>query len=182
VEEQPRPGGVELARQARAAARERTEGAVREIAAQFGSRTMPRLRHHPAAPSDRDRDIPRLEAAAALEAVHELERAAHELAATYIRRAREAGLTWDTIGDALGLLPYASANKIGVGEQALDHALTYWNGQGPRQYTWDCPACHQTVTDRGPYPDPPEREDGHDPACPRRAADLAAWEQHRPRW
>jgi hypothetical protein len=29
------------------------------------------------------------------------------------------------IGDALGLLPYASADKIGVGEEALDYALTY---------------------------------------------------------
>jgi hypothetical protein len=179
VEEEPRPGGAELARQARAEARERAEGAAREMAAQFGSRTLSRLRDHPAAQPDRD--IPRLEAAAALEAAHELERAAHELAGTYIRRARAAGLNWDMIGDALGLLPYASANKIGVGEQALDYALSYWNGQGRRKYTWDCPACGQTVTDRGPFPDPPEREDGHDPDCPRRAAELAAWEQHRPR-
>jgi hypothetical protein len=180
VEGQPRLRGAELARQARAAARERAEGAVRQMAAEFGSRTLARLRNHPAA--EPGRDIPRLEAAAALEAAHELERAAHELAGTYIRRAREAGLTWDMIGDALGLLPYASANKIGVGEEARDYALTYWNGQGPRKYTWDCPACHQTVTDRGPFPDPPEREAGHDPACSRRAAELAAWEQHRPRW
>ncbi len=39
-----------------------------------------------------DGDIPRLAAAATLEAAHELERAAHELAGTYIRCAREAGL------------------------------------------------------------------------------------------
>jgi hypothetical protein len=150
------------------------------MAAQFGSLTLSRPRSHPAAQPERD--IPRLEAAAALEAAHALERAAHDLAGTYIRRAREAGLTWNLIGDALDLLPYASANKIGVDEQAYDHALSYWTGPGPRTYTWDCPACHQTVTDRGPYPDPPERERGHGPACPRRAAELAAWEQHRPRW
>jgi hypothetical protein len=180
VTEGARPDAAELARQARAAARERAEGAVREMAAQFGSRTLAGLRSHPAARPDRA--IPRLEAAAALEAAHELDRAAHELVGGYIRHARAAGLTWDMIGDALGLLPYASANQIGVGEQALDYALTYWTGRGPRTYTWDCPACQQTVTDRGPYPDPPERESGHDPACPRRAAELTAWEKHRPRW
>jgi hypothetical protein len=76
----------------------------------------------------------------------------------------------------------ASANKIGVGEQAHEYALSYWTGPGPRAYTWDCPACQQAVTDHGPYPDPARSEDGHDPACPRRAAELAAWEQHRPRW
>jgi hypothetical protein len=54
MEEEPRPGGVELARQARAAARERADGAVREMAAQFGSRTLARLRNHPAAQPDRD--------------------------------------------------------------------------------------------------------------------------------
>jgi hypothetical protein len=180
VTEAARPDGAELARRARAAARERAEGAVRELADQLGSRTLARLGSHPAARPDRE--IPRLEAAAALEAAHELDRAAHELVGRYIRRGREAGLTWEMIGDALDLLFRASANKIGVGEQALDYALSYWTGPGPRRYTWDCPACQQTVTDRGPYPDPPEREAGHDPACPRRAAELAAWEQHRPRW
>ncbi|HEY6481411.1 MAG TPA: hypothetical protein VIZ00_15355, partial [Streptosporangiaceae bacterium] len=137
--EAARPDGAELARQARAAARERAEGAVRELAAQFGSRTLARLRSHPAARPERD--IPRPEAAAALEAAHELDRAAHELVGRYIRRGREAGLTWDMIGDALDLLFHASANKIGVGEQALDYALSYWTGPGPRTYTWDCPAC-----------------------------------------
>jgi hypothetical protein len=112
----------------------------------------------------------------------ELERAAHALAGTYIRRAREAGLPWNLIGGALDLLPYASANKIGAGEQAHEYALSYWAGPGPRACTWDCPACQQTITDRGPGPGPPADEDGHDPACARRTAELVARERRRPRW
>jgi hypothetical protein len=180
VEAEPQPRGAELARQASAEARERAEGAAREMAARFGSRTLSRGR--PRLVAGPERDIPWLEAAAALEAAHLLERAAHALAGTYIRRAREAGLPWNLIGDALDLLPCASANKIGVGEQAHEYALSYWTGPGPRTYTWDCPACQQAVTDHGPYPDPARSEDGHDAACPRRTAELAAWEQHRPRW
>jgi hypothetical protein len=157
VADAARPDGAELARQARAAARERAEGAVRELAARFGSRTLARLRSHPTARPDHD--IPRLEAAAFLEAAHGLDRAAHELVGRYLRVGREAGLTWEMIGDALDLRADASANKIGVGEQARDYALTYWTGPGPgpgpRTCTWDCPAGQRTVTDRGPYPDPP---------------------------
>jgi hypothetical protein len=180
VEEEPRPSGVELARQVRAEARRRAESAVREMAAQFGSRTLARGR--PQLTAWPQRDSPSLEAAAALEAAHELERAAHALAGTYIRRAREAGLPWNLIGGALDLLPYASANKIGAGEQAHEYALSYWAGPGPRACTWDCPACQQTITDRGPGPGPPADEDGHDPACPRRTAELVARERRRPRW
>ena len=97
----------------------------------------------------------------------------------YIRQAREAGRSWEVIGDALGLLFLASANKIGVGEQAYDYALAYDTSPGPRRYTWPCPACRQVITDQGPFPEVPGQDEGHDPACTRRAAGLAAWEEQR---
>jgi hypothetical protein len=59
---------------------------------------------------------------------------------------------WEVIGDALGLLFLASAYKIGVGDQALDYALTYNTSPGPRQYTWTCPPAKSgaPVTSCGP--------------------------------
>jgi hypothetical protein len=168
--------GVKLARQAQAEARARAERDIAAMAAQFGSLTWSRRTRSAGAP---DPLAPGWEAVAALEAAHELEQAAHALAGEYVRQAREAGRSWEVIGDALGLLFLASANKIGVGEQAHDYALAYDHRPGPRTYTWPCPACEQTITDHGPYPDVPGQEEGHDPACTRRTAQLAAWEEQR---
>ena len=165
--------GVRLARQATAEARARAERDIAAMAARFGSLTWSRRARTGHAP---DPLIPGWEPVAALEAAHELELAAHALAGEYIRQAREAGRSWVVIGDALGLLFRASANKISVGEQAHDYALSYDTSPGPRRCTWTCPACQQVITDHGPYPEVPGQAEGHDAACTRRTAELADWE------
>src|SRR5215471_7109471 len=38
-----------------------------------------------------------------------------------------------------------------------------------------CPACQHQVNDKGPWPDPPEQEDGHSADCARRIAQLDGW-------
>lgn len=167
---------VRLARQAAAEARARAEQDIAGLAARFGSLIWSRWARATGAPGPPPAGW---EAVAALEAAHELEQAAHALAGEYIRQAREAGRSWEVIGDALGLLFLASANKIGVGEQAYDYALAYDTSPGPRRYTWPCPACRQVITDHGSFPAVPGQEEGHDPACTRRAAELAAWEEQR---
>jgi hypothetical protein len=77
---------------------------------------------------------------AGLEAVMELERAAQNLIADYIRLARETGRSWYEIGDALNLHAAASANKLPVAEEAYDYALR--NPVGP-----DHPDIHLDLPD-----------------------------------
>ncbi len=99
----------------------------------------------------------------------ELERAAHELVEHYIRLAREAGRNWFEIGGALDLHCAAAASKESIADQAYDYALQYQPGTGRGTFSWMCPAFQQQVTENGPWPDPPEQEDG---ACHRLRSPL----------
>jgi hypothetical protein len=120
------------------------------------------------------------EPVACLESARELERAAHELIERYIRLARETGRSWYEIGEALDLHLGAVASKESIADEAYGYALRYQPATGRRKVTWTCPACQQQITDNGPWPDPPEREDGHAAGCGRRTAQLDAWQPRPP--
>jgi hypothetical protein len=175
MRDQDESSGRDFLQQLRAAARGGAAQLVRDMVDEFGGRTVRVLRSRLLTWPGVNTVEP--EPIAGLEAAHELERAVHDLAGDYIRLAREAGRSWSEIGDALDLLPYASANKVSVGEEAHGYAVRYHEAPGRQTFTWRCPACLRTVTDRGPYPDPPDREEGHEARCPRRAAEIAAWKQ-----
>jgi hypothetical protein len=173
--DQAEPGARQTREQARTAARNKAAQAVHEMVHESGGRTVAQLRSPlltwPGASTVEPEPI------ASLEAARELERAAHSLAADYIRLARETGRSWYEIGDALNLHAFASANKLPIAEEAYGYALRNHRGPGRPTFTWTCPACLLTITDHGPYPDPPNREEGHGASCPRQAAQLAAQER-----
>ena len=58
--------------------------------------------------------------------------------------------------------------------------LLFLSRHAQRTFTWACPACHRTIIDNGPWTDVPGREAGHEPDCPRRAAEIPGREE-RPR-
>ena len=104
----------------------------------------------------------------------QLELAARAQARASIRRAREAGLSWDAIGQLLGFGPIAgTAGSPSVGELAFDYAagprtVHAWF-PAPPLFRWDCPACGQRIADHGPAAGPRHDEAGHRDGCQRLA-------------
>ena len=99
----------------------------------------------------------------------------------YIRDAREAGHTWQQIGQALGLTPGAEADQ--EGGTLADAAYTYAAGRPdpdapwrPRSFGWHCRSCDQAISDRGLSDGPAEDEIGHADDCSRLAAEVAQWD------
>ena len=113
------------------------------------------------------------------EASKELEQAARLVQLDYIRLARQAERNWHEIGDTLDLHWTASANKESIVVEAYDYAQRL-EGRGAsdrRPFTWTCPACQHTISDHGPYGDPPEQQEGHTADCPQWTAEVTDWEE-----
>lgn len=92
----------------------------------------------------------------------------------YVREAREAGRSWDHIGEALGVDDDEDRTRA---ERAFDEVAGHVDSFGGRRMWWRCPACGAGVTDRGPYASshPDDIEAGHAETCTRHAAGIAAW-------
>ena len=113
---------------------------------------------------------------AQIQATHVIEHAAHALIGDLIRLARRAGRSWYEIGDALDFHGQAVVAKEAV-TAAYDNALNYPACDGMRTFTWASPACHQLVTDQGPFCELVARVEGHASGCLRRAVELAEWQK-----
>jgi hypothetical protein len=92
-------------------------------------------------------------------------------------RARADGITWEQIGEALGLnLGWDGKSGPDLGVAAFEH---FTGEPGPwRQasFRFRCASCGGYITDRGPTQDHPEdNEQGHAEGCVRLAADIVAW-------
>jgi hypothetical protein len=102
----------------------------------------------------------------------------------YVRRARQDGMSWLAIGQALGLDQGRDA------QAGYDLAVTAFEtvaGEPDiyRQPTlgWRCPSCDATVSDHGPYEGHPEdNERGHADGCQRLADDVAAHHRRMAEW
>jgi hypothetical protein len=107
-----------------------------------------------------------------------LERAARAGVRVYISRAREAGMTWAQVGEALGVAELAQQRGSTLAETAWEYAAgrsAHLTGQ-LGVFGWTCPECGEAVQDRGPSGrNPAEDETGHAGGCQRLAADVAAW-------
>jgi len=108
-------------------------------------------------------------------------------------RARGDGITWEQIGEALGL-DQGSAGRsgcdLGVGGSGYDlgvGAFEYFTG-GPdpwyrASFRFCCASCGGYITDRGPFENYPEdNEHGHAEGCVRLAADIAGWHAQQDAW
>ena len=107
-----------------------------------------------------------------------LEHAARAGVRVFIARAREAGMSWHEVGEALGVAELAQARGSSLGEAAWEYAAersAYLSGQ-PGVFRWTCPDCGEVVSDRGPSGrSPAEDEQGHAEGCHRLAAAVAQW-------
>lgn len=126
--------------------------------------------------------VPDVEPLAGLTVSRRLEIAAREHAADYVRAAREAGYSWQDIGNALGLVPGADAQQAGntVAEAAYTYAAGHLDTETAHRYgrdvIWRCGSCDEVISDCGLCNGPADDECGHADKCPRLAATVAAWD------
>jgi hypothetical protein len=111
--------------------------------------------------------------AAALRVARQVELAARRKVGVHIRRAREDRLSWHEIGGLLDFGPLAADADVSVAGYAFDYTI------GPRPagpwydppvFLWTCPACGQSIRDRGPVLMPVADEKGHADGCGRLAS------------
>ncbi len=107
-----------------------------------------------------------------------LERAARAGVRVFIARAREAGMSWHEVGEALGVAGLARARGSGPGEAAWQYAAerpARLSGR-PGEFRWACPDCGEVVSDRAPGGrSPAGDEQGHAEGCHRLAAAVPEW-------
>jgi hypothetical protein len=105
--------------------------------------------------------------------------AAHHAEHSYIGHAREHGMTWQQIGQALNLGGRAQQRGAPLAEVAFEHA-TGAEHVRPFEtlvFTWRCQSCGQYISDHGPYnTHPDDNERGHADGCERHTAAIAAHE------
>jgi hypothetical protein len=129
-----------------------------------------------------DRTVRDLEPLAGARAARDIELGARHAAREYIRQAREAGHSWDQIGQALDVSPSADADQAGL--TVAEAAYTYAAGspqtdtaiQHGRSFIWQCRSCEQVISDRGLIAGPADDELGHAEDCSRLAAGIAEWD------
>jgi hypothetical protein len=154
-------------------ARRAAIGLARDRGAELTTRPMAR---------DPDLTARDLEPLTGARAARDIELGAQHTARAYIRRAREAGHTWDQIGHALGMAPGADADQAGL--TVAEAAYTYAAGSPHtdaairygRSFIWRCRSCDQAISDRGLIAGPADNEIGHTQDCPRLAAAVAEWD------
>jgi hypothetical protein len=170
----PRPGYYHAPDYIRTAARDKAGRAVRDMVLRLTGDPLARSELPPV--TQHTADLVAEHPLASLEAASELEHAAHGLVAEHIRLARQAGRSWYQIADALHLCALACANKEPAADEAFGFALDYHSITHQRCVLWTCPACEQQINDHGPWGQFPKQEYGHTADCPRRSAELAAWQ------
>jgi hypothetical protein len=68
----------------------------------------------------------------------------------YARYARTEGASWQEIGEALGVGEEAKERQRSAAELAYEQIVGIPDLWSQANMYWPCPACGQTVTDRGP--------------------------------
>jgi hypothetical protein len=100
----------------------------------------------------------------------------------YARYARTEGASWQEIGEALGLGEEAKERQRSAAELAYEQIVGIPDLWSQANMYWPCPACGQTVTDRGPYESHPvDNEHGHADDCSRMAGEVAGWQAEQDR-
>lgn len=110
-----------------------------------------------------------------ISAARHLELAAVQAFRDHARRAREDGLTWGAIGEAMGFADHPPRGMTSVAEHAFQRAVPV--SSSVVYFVWTCPSCRQLVRDYGPELAPHDAEQGHADGCGRFAATLAEWDR-----
>ncbi|MGH3574117.1 MAG: hypothetical protein ACRDUW_20230, partial [Pseudonocardiaceae bacterium] len=100
----------------------------------------------------------------------------------YAEQARGAGVSWQQLGEVLGLAEEATQHDTPLGEAAwsfIIEGIRPGQDHDYRRYRyqlsarWTCGACGERITDRGPA----EPSEGHADSCSRLAAEAAAYDR-----
>jgi hypothetical protein len=92
-----------------------------------------------------------------------------------VRRAREAGHSWEEVGRTLAFKPDADRTVAEAAYEQMTGSATSWSSHGPL-FVWRCTACVRVISDRGPYErHPADNESGHAEDCSRLAAEVKRW-------
>lgn len=161
--------------QARDEGRRAVEAAILRMARAAGAQ----IHQRPAWPGAAACTISYVAPAAGMRYTQMLIGAARNAEHSYIRYAREQGLTWQQVGEALNLAAVAEERGASLGEAAFEHATDAGHARpfDTLTFYWTCPSCGQRVSDRGPYNGhPADCEHGHGDRCERFAAAVAAYE------
>jgi rubrerythrin len=105
--------------------------------------------------------------------------AARQAEHAHIRYAREEGLTWQQVGQALRLEHAAEERGAPLAEVAFEHATgaEHTDRWDRLSFYWRCASCGQSISDHGPdNGHPVDCEHGHAEDCQRLAAAVAAYE------
>jgi hypothetical protein len=117
---------------------------------------------------------------AGLRAAQVAKHSADRVAGDYVKRARDEGIGWRAIGDALGLAQDGQRTGYDLAVAAYEQVAGEPDGYRDRSFYYTCAACEQGISDRGPYENHPEdNERGHAGGCARLTADVAAWQAQR---
>ena len=121
---------------------------------------------------------------ACVRAAQVLPETAGRLRREHAERARGDGITWEQIGEALGLDQGPDGGYgYDLGVAAFEH---FADGPGlwyQASFHFRCASCGEYVTDRGPFQSHPEdNEQGHAEGCVRLAADIVGWQAQRDGW
>jgi hypothetical protein len=105
--------------------------------------------------------------------------AAQQKIREYIKYARQEGLTWVQVGEALNLSTLAEERGAWIAELAFDQAADAEHARPFETLTfpWRSPACDGLVIDRGPSGGHPEDDEpGDKEGCSRLAALVAEYD------
>lgn len=150
------------------AVRHETGNAVRRLVRAAGGQftERPLIRSEPDG-----RQVEEPEPLAGITGAVAVEREARRLCLESVRYAREDGLAWAQIGEALGFGPQYGGDSAAAYRYAVPgHAAADY-------FVWTCPACRKLIRDYGPETGPHEAEQGHADGCARFAATVAEWDR-----
>lgn len=152
--------------------RHETGNAVRRLVTAAGGQftERPLIRSDPGG-----RKVTEPEPLAGITAAVAVEREARRLCLESVRYAREDGLSWHAIGEALGFVDHSRLGMIPVAERAFQRVVP---GHAAADYfVWTCPSCRKLIRDYEPELGPHEAEAGHADGCARFAATVAEWDR-----
>ena len=108
-------------------------------------------------------------------AANYLSQRARSEVATHVRRAREAGHSWDEVAQTLDMEPDGGRTVAETTYERFAGSPASWSLRGP-SFVWRCPACDQLIADRGPYESHPEdNQPGHANGCARLRGEINRW-------
>jgi len=102
----------------------------------------------------------------------------------HAERARGDGITWEQIGEALGLdQGQGGMSGYDLGVAAFERFTAGADLRYPVSFQFGCASCGEYITDRGPFESHPvDNEQGHAEGCVRMAADIIAWQAQQDAW